>query len=193
MLEVFAAFLSNQYELVQGPFEKMAFFRTDPLPAVAAPFHQREQPWATPTFGNVIVDALLLCWHLVAIARGCRPCVINVLSKNGRDASQCAGLYSLAQPTLSFFHIVHTLHINMVSVLSKGSADRGAEERLLYEYIMLILFLSSYFPHLPPHLSLLIATLFTVWWTILLRARRRCWWRGVWLWRWRHMLVCNSE
>jgi hypothetical protein len=51
------------------------------LLAKGAPFHQREQPRATPTFGNVIVDALLLCWRLIAIARGCRPRAINFFIK----------------------------------------------------------------------------------------------------------------
>ncbi len=36
--------------------------------------------------------------------------------------------------SLSSFHITHTLHINMASMPSKGSADRGAEERLIWIY-----------------------------------------------------------
>jgi hypothetical protein len=53
----------------------------------------------------------------------------------------------------------------MASMPSEGSADRGAEERLIRIYYIYLL--SSYSPHfLPPPLSLLLSTFSTVWWTI---------------------------
>jgi hypothetical protein len=144
--------LLSSGEARASPPNKLTILYRRPVASrrVAAPFHQREQPRVTLMFENIIVDVSLLRWHLVAIARGCRPCAIIFLSKNQRDASRRTGLYSLAQPTLSSSHITHTLHINMASMPSEGSADRGAEERLLYAYVIFILFVIFLFSSLPP-------------------------------------------
>ncbi len=55
------------------------------LLAIAAPSDQREQPQEIPTFGYVIVGGSLLCWCLVAIVQGCRPCGINLFEKEDNN------------------------------------------------------------------------------------------------------------
>ncbi len=56
----------------------------------------------------------------------------------------------------------------MASMPSGGSADRGAEERLIrIYYIYFICYLLILLTSSPPPLSLLLSAISTVWWTIL--------------------------
>ena len=77
-------------------------------------------PWATQSLGNVIVDALLLRWHLVAIVQRCRPMGLNFYYwKN--FVTSCNVQTSTALPIVPIFSRIMLLEREYPSVTSRPS------------------------------------------------------------------------
>jgi hypothetical protein len=125
-------------EASASPPDKLAILYHRPVASRSSPFPSKQAARSNSDASKrhccSIAALLASCYHCTRLQTSCNPIFYQ---KN--DATHHNAQASTALPnTPSSSPITHILNINMASVPSEGSVDRGTEERFIYVYIIFI-------------------------------------------------------